>query len=152
MSRQCRWRNECVLLTAHVSIARPVSVPYSEALCSSTLTLSVEHECMKLVQHVERVTAGTVSIHQMTLYFKVDTHFTLCLLLCTNVKFRDPEGLWKTTMSKQSQRDVEMRMVDDDLEKNIAQIRKEVCIDNAEGANPLFKVNPKQKICATCHS
>lgn len=124
----------------------------SEALSSSTLTRSVEQLCFNLVKHIEKTTSGTILIHQMTLYFKVDRHFNLWLSLCTNIKFKDPEALWKTSMPIECQRPIEMKVQDDTLETNIAQIRKEVCLDDQEGLNPKFRVNPKQKICTTCHS
>ena len=97
-------------------------------------------------------TAGSIAIHQMTLYFKVDPRFNLWLSLCTNIKFKDPEALWKTSMPTFCQQSVEMKVVEEIHETNMDQIRKEVCVDDQEGLNPKFRVNPKQRICATCHS
>lgn len=152
MNRQFQSAEECAHLMVQKDFLRLVILFYLEALSSSTLTRSVEHLCINLVNHIEKTTSGTILIHQMTLYFKVDRHFNLWLSLCTNIKFKDPEALWKTSMPIECQRSIEMKVIDDTTETNIAQIRKEVCLDDQDGLNPKFRVNQKQKICTTCHS
>ena len=86
----------------------------------------------------------------MTLYFKIDENFELWLILCTNIKFKDPVSLWKNSMPLNAQHDIRLRVVEEVLETNISQVRKDVCIDRL-GDNK-FEVNPNQSICAACYS
>lgn len=119
-------------------------------MCSSTLTKSVEQNCTNIAEHIKTVTDDTILIHQMTLYFKIDENYELWLILCTNIKFKDPVSLWKNSMPLNSQHDIRLRVVEEVLETNISQVRKDVCIDKLGGNK--FEVNPSQSICASCYS
>lgn len=100
--------------------------------------------------HIKKSTGDSIVIHQLTLYFKVDSNFELWLLLCTNIKFKDPDALWKNSIPEKAQKEVRLRLVEEVKETNMDEIKKDVSIDREAGLS--FSLNPNQTICATCHS
>lgn len=110
----------------------------------------MEENCAKIARHIKAVTGDTILIHQMTLYFKVDANFDLWLILCTNVKFKDPETLWKNSMPLKAQQEISLKFIEEVQERNLYYVKKDVCIDKHQ--SKYFQMNPNQSICATCYS